>query len=278
MTTRRWSLPATRDELRAILGTDVPLIGMVHLLPLPGAPRWGGSMEAVVDRASRDAEALVEGGMDGVLVENYGDAPFHSDRVPSETIAAMVRAIEAVREVAGDRPVGLNVLRNDARSGVGIAAATGASFLRVNVHAGVMFTDQGVVEGRADETLRARAGLAPDLLILADVLVKHASPPAGTDPGKAAADLRERGLADVLVVSGARTGAPTDPSRVAAVRQAAPEAPIWLGSGLTRSNAAELMRVVDGAIVGSDLHREGAVGAGIDRARVRELVNALREG
>lgn len=274
--TRGASIPATRSELESIFGTERPLVGMVHLLPLPGSPRWGGSMAQVLDRARADAGALVEGGMDGLLVENLGDAPYHPGPVPPETVAALALSLEAVRAEAAGRPVGVNVLRNDARSGVGLAAAGGARFLRVNVHAGTMFTDQGTLQGRAHDTMRTRTRLAPDLLLFADVLVKHARPPAGVDPGLAAMDLRERGLADVLVVSGARTGAPTDPVRIQAVRRAVPEAPIWVGSGLTRRNARELLAQADGAIVGSALHRDGLAGKGIERSRVRELMEEVR--
>jgi uncharacterized protein len=268
--------PATRDEVAAHFGQGVPLVGMVHLPALPGSPRWGGSMERVLESAARDAEAILEGGMDGVLVENFGDVPFHPGPAPPETLAAMTLAVTTVREVAGDRPVGLNVLRNDARGGLGVAAATGATFLRVNVHTGTMFTDQGTLEGRAHETLRLRSILAPGLLLLADVLVKHATPPQGIDPGLAAGDLRYRGLADILLVSGARTGVATDPARVLAAREAAPDAPVWVGSGLTATNAGRLMERAHGAIVGSSLQREGRAGQGIEVGRVRELVAAVR--
>lgn len=267
---------ADRSTIAQRLGARRPLVGMVHLLPLPGSPGWGGSMDEVLDRARSDARTLLEGGMDALLVENYGDHPFHPDSVPSETAAALTRAVAGVREEAGDAPVGVNVLRNDARTGVGIAAATGAIFLRVNVHTGVMFTDQGILEGRAWETLRARRALAPELLIVADVLVKHASPPPGTDPARAARDLRRRGGADVLVVSGAGTGEATDPGRLRAVREAVPEAPLWIGSGLTPKSAPELLPLADGAIVGSALHRDGVAGRGIDPARVERLVAAAR--
>ncbi len=273
---RPWSTPASRADVTELFGHSQPLVGMVHLPPLPGSPGWGGDMDAVLDSARRDADAVLEGGMDGVLVENFGDVPFHPERVPAETVAAMALVLDAVRQVAGSRPVGLNVLRNDARSGVGLAAVTGANFLRINVHAGVMYTDQGTLEGRAHETLRARDRLAPSLLLLADVLVKHAVPPPGMDPGLAAADLRHRALADVLLVSGARTGVPTDPARLQAAREAAPDAPVWVGSGLTARNAEKLLDGAHGAIVGSSLHREGVAGAGVELDRVREVVQTLR--
>ena len=252
-----------------------PLVGMVHLLPLPGAPRWGGNFEAVRRRALDDALALADGGMDAVLVENYLDAPFFPDRVPPETVAAMaVLCAEVVRAV--DIPVGVNVLRNDAEAALAVAAASGARFVRVNVHTGAMLTDQGWISGRAHETLRLRARLCPGVAILADVMVKHAVPPAGLETADAARDAWHRGLADALIVSGAATGAPADPARIDAVRRAVPEAPVWLGSGLTPETAAELLPRVQGAIVGSALARGGVAGAGIDPARVRALVAAAR--
>ncbi|PYN10649.1 MAG: phosphorybosylanthranilate isomerase, partial [Candidatus Rokuibacteriota bacterium] len=65
------------------------LIGMVHLPPLPGSPRWDGSMARVIATALADARALVEGGIDALLVENFGDAPFPAGRVEPAPVAAM---------------------------------------------------------------------------------------------------------------------------------------------------------------------------------------------
>src|SRR5690606_33308017 len=110
---------------------------MVHLLPLPGAPRWGGRLEDVLARARADAEALEAAGFDGVIVENFLDAPFHPGRVPPLTVAAMTRAVSDVR-AAVSVPVGVNVLRNEAEAALAVCAATEAAFLRVNVHVGAM--------------------------------------------------------------------------------------------------------------------------------------------
>lgn len=311
-----------RGRVEEVFGSPRPVVGMVHLLPLPGSPRWQGSMDQVLERAAADARALADGGVDGLLVENFGDVPFHPGAVPPETVAALARAVVRVREaVEGSRsgeetghrlgssdpagpggrerplPVGVNVLRNDARAGVAIAAATGAEFLRVNVHTGSMFTDQGLLEGRAHQTVRDRARLAPSLLLLADVHVKHATPPAGESLEAAARDAVHRGLADVLVVSGRGTGEATDPKRVRRVREAAPGIPVWVGSGVTADTVGRLLGEprrgggggagaggagsggapgAHGVIVGSALHRDGMVGRGIDGARVRALVEAAR--
>jgi hypothetical protein len=264
-----------------VFGTGEPLVGMVHLPPLPGAPRFDGDRAALEARAVTDAEALAAGGVDGVLVENFGDAPFHPDDVPKHVVATMTDLVGSV-DRAVDVPVGVNVLRNDAEAAVAIAAATDAQFVRVNVHAGARVTDQGVLEGRAAETIRLRDRLGVDVRVLADVSVKH-SAPLGTERPLAerARDLVERGLADGVVVSGERTGEPVAQSRLSAVIDALGDAtrdvPVFVGSGVTAGVVADLLSTADGAIVGSAFEDGGRAGNPVDEARVRELVGAARD-
>lgn len=248
---------------------------MVHLLPLPGAPRYDGSMQQVLDRAARDARALADGDVDGIIVENYGDAPFFPDVVPPVTVAALTRAIEEVRR-AVRLPIGVNVLRNDAMAALSVAAVTGAQFIRVNVHTGALLTDQGWITGRAGETLRLRKALDAPVAIYADVLVKHAVPPAGLTIEDAARDAFLRGGADALIVSGTATGAPADIEDVRRVRHALPAAPIWIGSGVTVASVAALLEVADGVIVGSALQQDGRAGAEVVTDQVRRLVDVAR--
>jgi membrane complex biogenesis BtpA family protein len=194
--------------------------------------------------------------------------------VPAETVAALTRVIvEVVAEVA--LPFGVNVLRNDAASAIAIAAATGAAFIRVNVHTGAMLADQGIIEGRAAETLRKRASLAPEALIFADHMVKHAMPMVGLDDIQAAKDLRHRGLADAIIISGAETGAEPDRGSFARVREALGDAPILIGSGLTEANAGSFADA-DGAIVGTSIKTDGRVDAPVDSDRVARLVAAFK--
>lgn len=250
------------------------LVGVVHLAPLPGAPRPGPALDEVLARAAADARALVDGGADGVIVENLGDAPFAADSVEPVTVAAMTRAVLAVREAAPRLAVGVNVLRNDALAALGVAAATGASFVRVNVLAGAMVTDQGVVQGRAREVALLRARLGGAVQVAADVLVKHAVPLGPTRLDDTARDTFHRAGADALVVSGSGTGRPTAPADAETVRHAVPEAPLWIGSGITPDTAAGLAPF-DAAVVGTWLHAGGALGAPLDPLRVRAVRDAL---
>jgi membrane complex biogenesis BtpA family protein len=253
-----------------------PLIGMVHLGPLPGSPRDAGDFEAVLRRAVADARALETGGMDAVMVENFHDAPFHKTNVPPHTVAAMTRAVLAVRE-AVSLPVGVNVLRNDACAALAVAHVCGARFIRCNVYVGAAVTDQGLIEGAAREVVACRRALGADVWIWADVGVKHAVPLGDTLLGQQARDAVERGLADALIVTGPATGTVTPLERVREVKEAVPGTPVLVGSGLNADNAAELLAPANGAIVGSSLKMNGDVSAPVDEARVRALVQSARK-
>jgi membrane complex biogenesis BtpA family protein len=252
------------------------LIGMVHLVPLPGSPRWRGSMAEVIDGALADARALVEGGIDALLVENFGDVPFAPGRADASTVAALAVAAAAVRTAWPAIPLGINVLRNDARSALAIACATGSAFVRANVHAGAVVTDQGLIQGDAFATLRERRLLGSETAIFADVQTKHAAPLAPVELQHEARDLVLRALADGLIVTGHSTGAPAALDDLKRVRDAVPGAPLLVGSGVTAETVAELLSIADAVIVGTWLKRDGRVGNPVDPSRVGRLVEAAR--
>ena len=251
------------------------LIGVVHLKPLPGAPRFAGSLRDIIDFAVADARAYESGGAHAIFIENFGDVPFTKTNVAPETIAAMTAAGCTVR-AAVKLPIGFNVLRNDAQAALALCAACGGNFIRVNVHSGAMLTDQGIIEGDAYHTLRYRERIAPGAEIFADVHVKHAVPLGDWSLEDAAHDTVDRGLADALIVSGAGTGQAADLGDVERVRNACPKAKLLLGSGVKLENVKSYLRFADGVIVGSSLKRDGKLANPVDPKRVAALVKAMR--
>jgi membrane complex biogenesis BtpA family protein len=251
------------------------LIGVVHLRPLPGAPRFAGDLRAVTKAAVADAVAYERGGAHAVILENFGDLPFSKTNVPPETIAAMTAVGVAVR-AAVSLPLGFNVLRNDALAALALCAAVGGRFIRVNVHCGAMVTDQGLIEGNASQTLRQRQRLCPEVEIFADVHVKHAVPFGDWSLEEAARDTVERGLAHALIVSGSGTGQAADVQDVDRVRSACPDARLLLGSGVTAANVQAYLRCADGVIVGSSLKKDGKLEHPVDARRVAALLRALK--
>jgi membrane complex biogenesis BtpA family protein len=247
---------------------------MVHLPALPGSPRSDLPIAAVRKRAVDEATMLVDGGFDGLIIENFGDVPFFTGAVEPHTLTAMALIVADVCQTVSV-PVGVNVLRNDARGAMAVAAMAGGRFIRVNVHTGVYATDQGVIEGQAAQTLRYRDQLATDVAIFADVHVKHASPLSDSGLALAAAETAYRGLADALIVTGPITARATCLDDVRTVKQAVPDRPVLVGSGVSADNAAACLSDADGVIVGSSLKVDGVTTNPIDPDRVAKLMRVL---
>nr|MDO8083414.1 BtpA/SgcQ family protein [Candidatus Sigynarchaeum springense] len=274
-------------------GKTFDCIGMVHLLPLPGSPGFDEleGLQAVIDRAERELDIYVKAGMSGVIFENFGDAPFFPGRVPPETVAAMTRVVTScvsdVDPFSANESffIGINVLRNDAMSALAISKAVGAQFIRVNVHAGAAATDQGIISGTAHETLRYRKAIgAENVLIYADVQVKHATPLLQRSVLQESEDLVSRALVDgALIYTGVATGATPAADVLAqlpAVRKALPKSKLLLGSGVSAENIASLAKLacnsLDGCIVGTSLKENGDVHNAVDESRVHALVKAMQ--
>jgi len=262
-------------DCQQIFNTPNPIIGVVHLLPLPASPRWGGNFKAVIDRAEREAAALSAGGVDGIIIENFFDAPFTRGQVDPVVVSAMTTIIDRLMGLVA-LPIGVNVLRNDALSSMAIASCVGAKFIRVNVFTGTMVTDQGVIEGCAHDLLRYRRELNSDVKIFADVLVKHAQPLGVPSLPLAVRDAVERGLADGVILSGMATGMPPNAEDLALAKRAAGDKPVFIGSGATWENIPELIRSADGVIVSSSLKRHGNINEPIDPIRVSQFVESMQ--
>lgn len=262
-------------DLKQIFKTANPIIGVVHLLPLPTSPRWGGSLKAVIDRAEQEAVALASGGVDGLIVENFFDAPFPKDCVDPAVVSAMSVVVQRLNNLV-TLPIGINILRNDAHSAMAIATCVQAQFIRVNVLSGVMATDQGLIEGQAHQLLRYRRELGSDVKILADVLVKHARPLGSPNLTTAVTETIERGLADGIILSGWSTGSPPSLEDLELASAAANGTPVFIGSGASWENIPQLIQAADGVIVSSSLKRRGQIEQPIDPIRVSQFVEAMR--
>lgn len=254
------------------------LVGVIHLPPLPGSPRSHLSAFDCAASAARDAAVFATAGYDAIIVENFGDAPFHAGRVPAITVATMTACALAVRTAAPKVRLGINVLRNDAESALAIAVATGADFIRVNVHTGARVTDQGVIQGDAASTLRLRRALgAESIEIWADVDVKHSVPLGSPRPlAQEVEDTTSRGLASAVLVTGEGTGKGVDIEKLSAVRTAARGAPVIAASGATITTLPALAMYADGIIVGSALRPGGVPGGPVDARLATEFAAAFR--
>ncbi len=251
------------------------LLGVIHLPALPGSPRGSGDLGVCVERAHHEARLLAAAGYDGIVIENFGDAPFFPGLVDPITTACMTACAIAVREASKSLSLGINILRNDARSALAVAIASRADFIRVNVHTGARVTDQGLVQGLAHETLRERRGLAADRIrIFADVDVKHSAPLAARPIGEEAHDLADRGLADAVLVTGSGTGRAASESDLDEVLRAV-HVPVYVASGVTKEGLSQVRRA-HGVIVGSAIRASGRAGDPIDQELATRFADAFR--
>lgn len=265
------SRPSVLDEIFKI---KIPLIGDIHLPPLPGTPRYRGeSMETIIDQALRDAEAFEKGGMNGIILENHGDIPFlRPAEIGPEIIAAMSAIATRVTQ-AVSVPIGINLLANAAVGGLAIAKASGARFIRVNQWVNAYIANEGLVEGESGRALRYRKQIeAGDVAIFADVHVKHGSHAIVDDrPVSEQASDVEFYDAEVAIASGNRTGDEIPGEEISSIRKGT-RLPVIAGSGITVANAPKIMTQLDGAIVGSSLKQGGVWWNHVELDRVKALV------
>ena len=265
------------DSLPELFGVPKPVIGMVHLWPLPGAPGYAGyGMPAIREHALRDAEVLVQGGVDGLMVENMWDLPYYvgSAVKPEAMTAQAVAAAEVVKQFP--LPVGINVIHNGGVVCLAIAVAAGARFIRVCILTGARLWDTGELDhGCAADLLRKRKELhAENIHIFADVDKKHSVAFPGLDLATHI-EWTEFYGADALIVSGRMTGAAPDLADLRETRRRATR-PLLVGSGATEENIGTFLQYADGVIVGSSLKRDGVMENPVDTERVRRFVEAVR--
>lgn len=265
------------DALKSLFGKTKPVIGVIHSLPLPGAPRYDGqSVEEIYTFAENEAVRYAEGGVDGLIVENHGDIPFAKpEEMGPETAAAMAVMTERVRR-AVSLPTGVNVLANDARTAIAVSKAADAVFFRVNQWANAYVANEGFVEGPAGRAARYRAFLrASGLKIFADVHVKHGAHAITAD--RTIAELVrdvEFFDADVCIATGQRTGDAATGEELRAVKDAA-SVPVVVGSGVTPDNVGEILSVADGVIVASALKQGGVWWNPVEPDRVKRLMREV---
>jgi len=275
-----WKQEMDRPRMKSLpdlFAVEKPVIGMVHLWPLPGAPGYSGyGMRAVMDHALRDAETLVAGGVDGLMVENMWDLPYFVGREvkPEAMTAQAVAAAEVVRSFPV--PVGINVVHNGGVVCLSIAVAAGARFIRVCILTGSRLWDTGELDhGCAAELVRKRKELyAEHIQIFADVDKKHSIPFPGLDL-RTHIEWTEYYGGDALIVSGRMTGSAPDVEKVREARQYATR-PILIGSGSTAENVGAFLEYADGIIVGSSLKVDGVPEKPVDAKRVRQFMDAVR--
>lgn len=263
-----------RKDLKAVFGTERPVLGMIHLPPLPGSPNYGGSMNAVIEHALRDAETLAANNITSMIVENLGDYPYYPETTEPETVAAMTRVALEIRK-RYDMPLGINILRNSWKAAMAVAAMADCQYIRLNVLTDATVTDQGPIVGKAHLLARYRKAIdAEKVMIFADIYCKHGAPMTPRDLDTVAKEMISRGMADALIIDGAESAKPASKEKIQAVRDAVPETPIFLGSGMT-VDTTDYLRLADGCVFGYGTKPSGDMNDPVDGPTVRKFMEQV---
>ena len=269
--------PVARVQTSAVeqlFGRTKVAIGVIHSLPLPGAPEYEGRpMAEILDFAVAEGLRYRDAGLDGLIVENHGDIPFAKpEDLGPETAAAMAVMTDRVKQATG-LPVGVNVLANGAVVALAAAMAGGADFVRVNQWANAYVANEGLIEGPAAKAMRFRRHIgARHVRIFADVHVKHGAHAIVADRSLAelARDV-EFFHADVAIATGQRTGDAASLDELAGIKRAT-SLPVVVGSGVTLANVGDILALGDGVIIASSLKRDGVWWNPVDPDRARTFM------
>lgn len=255
------------------------IIGMIHVDPLPGTPKFKGTMSDVIAKARDEALLYKEAGIDMLAIENMHDIPYLNRRVGPEIVAAMTILGYEVKNATGLR-CGIQILAGANFEALAAAQAAGLDFVRAEGFVFAHVADEGLIDGNAGEILRYRRQIGADqILVLTDIKKKHSSHAITADVDIVeTAHAAEFFLSDGVIVTGIATGTEASPEELQQVK-AAVEIPVLVGSGVTRENVDRYLSVADGLIIGSYFKQNGHWTQGVDIERVKQFmdkVNRLR--
>ena len=250
---------------------DKPIIGMVHLKPLPGSAKYHGSMKDVIYKAIDDANILVNAGIDAIMIENDGDQPYEI-QLNHAQLAALSSVASAVRSKFEEIPMGISAAFNDYQAGLSIAYAAGAQFIRIPVFVDMVVSSCGVIHPVGPKAIKYRSALGADnIKILADIQVKYTKMLIQNISIEESAVQAQSCGADAVIVTGTASGDVPPIDAVSRVRKVL-DIPVLVGSGIDKNNVKEQMTIADGAIVGTTFKTNG----NIDAEKVIEFMKVLR--
>lgn len=250
-----------------------PIIGMVHLLPLPSSPLFEGNIEQIEQRALQDVEALIKGGVDAFIIENFGDVPY-DNTISLEAYSVMLSITNKIKEVA-TIPFGLNIQYNCTEHEWSMAYATKADFIRVEAFVENRIGTHGISYASAPKLMRMKQQYPSECMIFSDINVKHTYPMADIKMEDAAHESIESG-SDAIIITGKATGENPKIEEVIALKEKLKNTPVLIGSGINSQNVNDFLQYADGIIVGSSLKYNGDVYQCIDPKKVEEFMNIVK--
>lgn len=253
------------------------LIGMVHVLALPGTPKNTKTPSQIINHAINEAVKLKNAGFDAILVENMHDIPYIKQKASTE-ITSMLSIICHEIKAKSQLPVGIQILAGANKEALGVAYASGIDFIRAEGFVFGHLADEGYMESCAGELLRYRKQIgAEQISIFTDIKKKHSSHAITTDISiEETAEAAGFFLSDGIILTGSSTGKQTSLEELKKV-QLTSTLPILIGSGLSAKNIELYMPYANAFIVGSSIKKDAQWFNDIEIKKAEQLATKFQK-
>ena len=253
--------------------TKRPVIAMANPLPFPGSIRnRGEKIDVIASKMLDEVKILVDGGVDGILLQNFNDGPNRQD-ASRESCSYMTRVASDIRREYPDLVIGI-LMCWDGPGSIIVAEASGADFIRVeHVYCGAEMTAAGIIQGQCVETLKMRKALCSNMPIYADVYEPHSLPIIKEPMESALYETVKGGLADGLFLCGHSAEESKEYARIA--KSMFPEVPCICGGGSNKDNVGTLREVFDGVCVGAWI-KDGSLNNPVNPEKLRLYMDEVR--
>lgn len=262
------------EKFKKLFGNEKVIIGMVHLMPLPGSPNFKHNIDEIYRNAMKDLKTLEAGGADGVIIENFGDIPYSTNN-PIETYLTMTHIVTLLRKET-EMPMGVNIQFNCGKEELAVAHVCNADFIRVEAFVENRIGAHGITYAQAPDIMRYRSKMESNVLIFSDINVKHTYPLTTSEDIILNLNEAISAGADAIIVTGIGTGKQPSIEEVEKLKSHMSEIPLLVGSGVSKNNIKDFLDVADGVIVGTSIKEDGDVKLPISLEKVKALVETVK--
>lgn len=244
-------MESNQKEFLSIFKNKKPIFAMLHL--------GGNSDEEVLEKAKKEINIYIEGGVDAIIVENYFGNYYNMEQVLTYLVESKL-----------DIVYGVNCLRLDAM-GFDLAKRFNASFVQLDSVVGhVKLRDDYTVEAFLKKQREEYDGY-----VLGGVRFKYQPVLSNRTLEE---DLRiGMTRCDAVVVTENATGEETSLEKIQEFRDIIGSFPMVVGAGLTPENCDKQFKIADAAIVGSYFKDTYKDTGDVTLSHVRKLMDRVSE-
>ncbi|MBX2977004.1 MAG: BtpA/SgcQ family protein [Ignavibacteriaceae bacterium] len=248
------------------------VIAMVHLLALPGTPKYKGSVSEIIELAIKEASIYKKHNIDTIMIENMHDVPYLNRVTGPETTAIMSVVLYEIKKEL-NLNCGIQILAGANKEAIASAKAAQADFIRAEGFVYSHVADEGIISSDAGELLRYRKQIdAENISVFTDIKKKHSSHSITNDTSIVeTAKAAEFFLSDGVIITGSSTGEKPSIEEIIDVKKNI-QIPVLAGSGIDAENVHKYKPYCDGIIIGSYFKKEGKWFNELDEERIENFM------